>query len=77
MGSMGHIKRAVEANRDALGEHTSKNNDFVQQVAITNAKLSAQRLQDSPVLRDLVTRDELRTIAAMHDVASGHITFLE
>jgi carbonic anhydrase len=73
-----HIKPALEANRDAPGEHTSKNKDFVQQVATTNAKLSAQGLQeDSQVLRDLVARNELKIVAAMHDIASGRITFME
>jgi carbonic anhydrase len=33
--------------------------------------------QDSPVLRDLVARGELKIVAAMHDVASGRITFME
>jgi carbonic anhydrase len=72
------ITPAVEANRNAPGEHSSKNKDFVQQVATTNARLAAQGLQqESQVLRDLVARNELRIVAAMHDVASGRITFLE
>jgi carbonic anhydrase len=39
------IKSAIEANKNAPGEHTSKNKEFVQQVAITNADLGAQGLQ--------------------------------
>src|SRR5688572_1218733 len=72
------IRPAVEANSNAPGEHTSKNKAFVQQVAITNVRLAAQILeQESPILRDLVAQDRLRIVAAMHDVASGRITFLE
>jgi carbonic anhydrase len=72
------IKPAVEANRNASGEHTSKNKEFVEQVATTNARLAAQALkQDSQVLQDLVARNELKIVAAMHDVATGRITFLE
>lgn len=72
------IKPAIEANGNAPGEHTSKNKDFVQQVATTNARLAAQGLQqDSPILRDLVTQGQLRIVAAMHDVATGRITFME
>jgi carbonic anhydrase len=72
------IKPAVEANRNAPGEHTAKNKDFVQHVATTNAMLAAQGLQkNSPVLRDLIDRGELKIIAAMHEVASGRITFME
>jgi carbonic anhydrase len=72
------INPAIETNRNAPGEQTSKNKHFVQQVATTNARLAAQGLQqDSQVLRDLVAQDKLRIVAAMHDVASGRITFLE
>ncbi len=72
------IKPAIDANKNAPGEHTSKNKAFVQQVAITNAKLSAENFQQkSEVLRDLVARSELKIVSAMHDVASGRITFIE
>jgi carbonic anhydrase len=72
------IKPAIEANRAAPGEHTSKNKDFVQQIATTNARLAAQQLpQDSQILHDLVAQGELKIVAAMHDVASGRITFME
>ncbi len=72
------IKPAIEANGSAPGEHSSKNKDFVQQVATTNARLAAQGLaKDSSVLRDLVAQGELKIVAAMHDVATGRITFLE
>ena len=68
---LNRIKPAVEANRNAPGEHTSTNKDFVQQVATTNARLAAQGLhRDSEVLRDLVAQKDLRIVAAMHDVAS-------
>jgi carbonic anhydrase len=72
------IKPAVEANRNAPGEHSSKNKDFVRQVATTNARLAAQQLQqDSQILRDLVAQGELKIVAAMHDIASGRVTILE
>jgi carbonic anhydrase len=82
LGKLTHLLRrirpAIEANGNAPGEHTSKNKEFVQQVATTNARLAAQGLQqDSQVLRDLVARNELNIVAAMHDVATGRITFLE
>jgi carbonic anhydrase len=72
------IKPAVEASRNAPGEHSSKNKDFVQQVATTNARMAAQALQhDSEVLRDLVGQASLKIVAAMHDVSTGRITFME
>jgi carbonic anhydrase len=72
------IRPAVEASHDTRGEHTSKNKEFVQQVATMNARMAAQGLtQDSPVLQELVANGELQIVAAMHDVATGRITFME
>jgi carbonic anhydrase len=72
------IKPAVDACKDVPGEHTSKNKDFVQQVAIANARLGAEKLTDtSDVLRDLVAAKKLKIVAAMHDVATGRVAFLE
>ena len=60
------------------GEHSSKNKDFVRQVATTNARLAAQGLrQDSQILQDLVAQGDLKIVAAMHDIANGRITFME
>ena len=72
------IKPAIDDNKNAPGEHTSTNKAFVQQVATTNAKLSAENFQQkSEVLRNLVARNELKIVSAMHDVASSRITFIE
>ena len=71
------IKPAIEACEDAPGDHTSKNKKFVQQVAIANAKLAAENLtKTSEVLRDLIAADQLKIVSAMHDVATGRVTFL-
>ena len=72
------IKPAVKACNDEPGDHTSKNKAFVQQVAIANAKLAAENLtKTSGVLRDLVAEKQLGIVAAMHDIATGRVTFLE
>ncbi len=72
------IKPAVEANKDAPGDHTSKNGTFVQEVAETNAKFAAKNLTEmSNVLRDLVAAKELKIVSAMHDIATGRVTFME
>jgi carbonic anhydrase len=72
------IRPAVDACKDAPGDHTSKNKDFVQQVAIANARLAAETLtKTSGVLRDLVAAKQLNIVSAMHDVATGRVTFLE
>lgn len=72
------IGPAIEASESAPGDHTSKNGAFVQDVAHANAKLAAENLTKmSDVLRDLVAAEELKIVAAMHDVATGRVTFIE
>ena len=65
--------KAVKAPADASG----KNATYVQAVAEQHARISAHQLTSrSEVLRALVARHELRVVAAMHDVATGRVTFL-
>lgn len=72
------VSPAVEANKDAPGDHTAKNKDFVQHVAISNARLGAENLTKmSSVLTDLVAAKELKIVSAMHDIATGRVTFLD
>ena len=52
--------------------------DFVQQVAPTGAKSATRGLKrGSRNLRDLAVQVELKIVAAMHDIASGRIAFME
>jgi carbonic anhydrase len=72
------IKPAIAASGNVPGEHNSKNKDYVQHVATANARLAADGLQrDSQVLRDLVAQGGLKIVAAMHDVATGRVAFIE
>ncbi|CCB64546.1 carbonic anhydrase family protein [Hyphomicrobium sp. B1] len=78
-GVLARIKPAVaEASKDFPDDRTSKNKAFVQAVATANAHLGAERLTAlSSVLRDLVSAQQLKIVSAMHDVATGRVTFLD
>ena len=66
-----NIRPAVQATKTS-GERNSKNHDFVQAVAIENAKLAAAKVTSaSPVMKELVAAKQLRVIPAMHDLATG------
>jgi carbonic anhydrase len=66
---------AIKATRPA-GEASGRNPAYVQAVADMHAKLSAaQVVARSEVVRQLVAQRRLRVVAAMHDVASGRVTF--
>ncbi|MGO4685702.1 carbonic anhydrase family protein [Hyphomicrobium sp. 2TAF46] len=77
-GLLAKIRPAVEANKEAPGEQTAKNGAFVQDVAVTNARLGAEILtKKSSVLSDLVAEGKLKIVPAMHDIATGRVTFLD
>ena len=67
---------AIKASSGVGGEHNSKNSRYVQAVADSNVKLAAKQLTErSDLLRGLVEKRQLRVVSAMHDVATGRVTF--
>jgi len=74
--ALAKIRPAVDATRTD-GDRTAGNSAFVQAVAVTNARLAAGKLlEESPLMKDLVGQNQLRVVPAMHDVATGKVTFL-
>jgi carbonic anhydrase len=75
-GALAHIRPAVLATK-ADGKPSSKNDAFVQAVAETNARMAAVTLTErSPILKALAAKGELRITAAMHDLATGRVSWL-
>ncbi|MEO8486345.1 MAG: carbonic anhydrase [Betaproteobacteria bacterium] len=87
-GAVGGVKRgyltamlrnfapAIKAVRTP-SDPTSKNAACVQVVADANAKIASTQLASrSEVLRALVDQKRLRIVAAIHDVATGRVTFV-
>lgn len=79
---LGHLTSALAKIRPAVegatsdGERSSKNPQFVQAVAERNAQLAAETLTSrSPIMKQLVEAGELRIVWAMHDVATGQVSF--
>jgi carbonic anhydrase len=72
-----NIEPAIKSLGKLQGERDSRNYELVQQVAIANAKLAAQNIQKrSKVMSDLIKAGQLKVFAAMHDVATGKVTWL-
>ena len=60
------------------GERSSKNIEFVNDVAHTNVEQTVQNILDrSPVIAGLVEEGKLIVVGAMHDVSTGKVTFME
>jgi carbonic anhydrase len=76
-GLLAKIRPAVDATSDVHGhDRSSSNYPFVNAVAEKNVHLTVQTLLDkSPVLRDMVAKNEIKVVGAMLDVTTGQVQF--
>lgn len=75
--TLANIRPSVLKITGIQGEQSSKNKPLVQAVADQNAQDAATMLLErSEVLRELVAAGELKVVSAMHNVATGKITWL-
>ena len=76
--TLANIAPAIYAVDDISGPRTAANAEFVQEVAEANVMLNVENMVSrSRVIHDLVEAGELIVIGAMHDVATGEVTFYE
>jgi carbonic anhydrase len=74
--TLSNITPAVYAVSNVSGARSSKNAAFVQKVAEANVRLSVKALTDrSGVLQDLGAKGKLKVAGAMHDIATGRVSF--
>ena len=74
--TLSNISPAVYAVTDVDGPRSSKNPEFVDAVAHENVDQTVQNILDrSGVIRDLVEKGDVKVVGAMHDVATGKVTF--
>jgi carbonic anhydrase len=74
---LANIRPSVAKVAALKGPHTSKDAAFVQAVAEQNAKdAAALLLARSSVLQELVSTGKLTVAAAMHDLATGAVSWL-
>ena len=73
--TLSNIAPAVYAT-DVEGERSSKNTAFVDAVTRKNVELTVANITErSAVIRDLVAEGKVEVVGAVHDVASGKVTF--
>lgn len=74
--TLANIRPAVKATKTS-GDRTSKNAAFVQAVAETNVRMAVAELTTkSPVMKQLVVAGDLKIVGAMHDLATGKVSWL-
>ncbi|WP_293931514.1 carbonic anhydrase family protein [Iodobacter sp.] len=72
-GLLDKIKPAVDATKTA-GERSSKNHEFVQDVAHENVQNSVQKIRDmSPLLKEMEEQGKIKIVGAMYDVGTGKV----
>ncbi len=75
--TLSNIMPAVYSVTNVPGARSSNNAAFVQKVAEANVRLSVKALTNrSGVLQDLVAKGKLKVAGAMHDIATGRVTFM-
>ena len=74
------INPAVDAvtTPNNVGERTSENTDFVNQVAEKNVQFTIDNIREnSPILYELENNNRLLIVGAMYNVNTGAVTFYE
>ena len=57
-------------------DRSSKNNDFVNQVAQKNVELTIENIKNqSPVLKVMIENHEIKLVGAMYDISNGMVEF--
>jgi carbonic anhydrase len=74
--TLSNIMPAVYSVTDVSGPRTSANGEFVEAVAHENVDITVRNvIERSRVMRDLVAAGDLIVVGAMHNVATGVVTF--
>jgi carbonic anhydrase len=77
-GLLKKIRPAVERCCDFPGEQTSKNPQFVDRVVRENVKVTVNNIRNqSPILKEMEDKGEIKIIGAYYDMDNGQVTFYE
>jgi len=75
-GLLGKIYPAINQVPANIQPRTSKNHEFVDQVAEANVRLVIQQIRErSPVLRQMLDAGQIGVVGGMYDISSGKVHF--
>ena len=73
---IGKIKPAVEAVTEPSENRNSSNSEFVAKVAHVNVEMTIANIKEqSPVLKEMLDKNEIGIVGGMYDVSSGKVSF--
>ncbi|HUA39187.1 MAG TPA: carbonic anhydrase family protein [Candidatus Sulfopaludibacter sp.] len=77
-GLLAKIKPAMDAVPDDVQPRTSKNPEFVDQVAEANVRLVMKEIRErSPILREMIDQGQIALVGGMYDVSTGKVRFFD
>ncbi len=72
------IQPAVFDEKSELENRNSSNSDFVEKVAAINVKRTVNAIMErSPILKEMITNEEIGIIGGMHNITNGEVTFYQ
>lgn len=72
------LKPAIEAEKSITNERNSGNSEYVEKVASHNVRITKQQiLTNSPILKDMILKDEIALIGGMYNVKTGVVDFYD
>lgn len=72
------IRPAVEDETSTKENRNSSNNDFVEKVTNLNVQRTVNSIiQRSPILKEMIEKNEIQIVGGVHDITSGEVTFFE
>jgi carbonic anhydrase len=75
-GLLTRIKPAIDTVPADVQPRTSKNYDFVNQVAEANVRLVIKEIRErSPILREMLDQGEIGLVGGMYDLKTGKVEF--
>ena len=75
-GLLGKIKPAMDAVPADVTPRTSKNPEYVDQVAEANVRLVMQQIRDrSPILKEMLDNGQIGLVGGMYDLSTGEVRF--
>ena len=75
-GLLAKIKPAMDAVPADVQPQTSKNSEYVDQVARANVRLVMKEIRErSPILRGMLDKGEIGLVGGMYDLSTGEVHF--
>ena len=72
------IQPAVYDEKTEQENRNSSNYEFVEKVAVINIKRTVQGIMErSPILKEMIEKEEIGIIGGSHDIKSGEVVFFE